>query len=125
MKRAAVSSILVAVVLLALGVKAEAQQPRKIPLIGYLFGQSPSTGSVRIDPFRQGLRELGYVEGKNIVIEYRYAEGKLDRLPALYTEDLGGTGDVSKATEFHAAMNISEILICLQWSISPSCLTSL
>ena len=49
-------------------------------------GQSPSTGSVRIDPFRQGLRELGYVEGKNIVIEYRYAEGKLDRLPALAAE---------------------------------------
>ena len=69
MKKAAVPSILVAVVLLALGVIAEAQQPTKVPRIGYLTGGSPSTDSARIEAFRQGLRELGYVEGKNIVIE--------------------------------------------------------
>src|SRR6266478_5353061 len=86
MKRAAVPSILVAVVLLALGVIAEAQQPTKIPRIGYLGFGSPSTIPTRIEAFRQGLRELGYMEGKNIVIEYRYAEGKLDRLPALVAE---------------------------------------
>ena len=86
MKRAAVPSILVAVVLLALGVIAEAQQPTKVPRIGYLTGASPSAKSARIEAFRQGLRELGYVEGKNIVIEYRYAEGKFDRLPALAAE---------------------------------------
>src|SRR5262249_38830403 len=62
---------------------AEAQQPAKV---GYLSGNSPSGISARSEAFRQGLRELGYVEGKNIVIEYRYAEGKLDRLPALATE---------------------------------------
>ena len=59
---------------------AEAQQPAKVPRIGYLSSVSPSAGSSRIEAFRQGLRELGYVEGKNLVIEWRYAEGKLDRL---------------------------------------------
>jgi len=65
---------------------AQAQQPTKIPRIGYLIGPSLSTNQVRIEAFRQGLRELGYVEGKNIVIEYRSAEGKLDRLPARAAE---------------------------------------
>ena len=72
--------------LCALLAAAEAQQPTKIPRIGYLGGASPSTNPARIEAFRQGLRELGYVEGKNIVIEWRYAEGKLDRLPALAAE---------------------------------------
>ena len=62
---------------------AEAQQPKKVPRMGYL---SPRANAVRIEAFRQGLRELGYVEGKNIVIEWRFAEGKLDRLPALAAE---------------------------------------
>src|SRR3989337_2715311 len=65
---------------------AQAQQPTKIPRIGYLAGSSLSGQSARVEAFRQGLRELGYVEGKNIVIESRYAEGKLDRLPALAAE---------------------------------------
>ena len=64
---------------------ADAQQPTKVPRIGYLTA-SPSAMSARTEAFRQGLRELGYVEGKNIVIELRYAEGKLDRLPALAAE---------------------------------------
>ena len=58
----------------------------KIPRIGYLSPNSPATNPARIEAFRQGLHELGYVEGKNIFIEYRYAEGKLDRLPALAAE---------------------------------------
>jgi putative ABC transport system substrate-binding protein len=65
---------------------ARAQQPTKVPRIGYLSSTSPSAGSSRIEAFRQGLRELGYVEGKNLVIEWRYAEGKLDHLPVLATE---------------------------------------
>ena len=65
---------------------AEAQQPTKVPRIGYLAAGSPSAIAARTEAFRQGLRELGYVEGKNIVIEWRYAEGKLDRLPALAAE---------------------------------------
>jgi putative ABC transport system substrate-binding protein len=65
---------------------AEAQQPKKIPRIGYLGVLSASAAAGRIEAFRQGLRELGYVEGKNIVIEYRHADGKLERLPALAAE---------------------------------------
>jgi putative ABC transport system substrate-binding protein len=72
--------------LFALCFSAEAQQPKKIPRIGYLTAASLSAIPHRIEAFRQGLRELRYVEGKNIVIEYRYAEGKLDRLPALAGE---------------------------------------
>jgi putative ABC transport system substrate-binding protein len=68
------------------GVAVEAQQPTKIPRIGYLAGSSLSALSARIEALRQGLRELGYVEGKNIVIEWRFADGKLDRLPALAAE---------------------------------------
>jgi putative tryptophan/tyrosine transport system substrate-binding protein len=85
MKRAAVQSILVVVVLLALGVIAEAQQTKKVPRIGYL---SPSTSADRsyTEAFRQGLRDLGYVEGKNLVIEWRANEGRLDRNPALAAE---------------------------------------
>ena len=64
---------------------AEAQQPKNAPRIG-LLSSTPSSNSVRIEAFRQGLRELGYVEGKNIVIEYRWGEGKLDRLHALAAE---------------------------------------
>jgi putative ABC transport system substrate-binding protein len=68
------------------GVVATAQQPAKAPRIGYLTGATPDGQSARIEAFRLGLRELGYVEGKNIVIEYRYAELKPDRLPAIAAE---------------------------------------
>jgi len=72
---------------LSLGaVYAQAQQPAKIPRIGFLIGSSPSANAARIEAFRQGLRELGYVEGKNIIIEFRSAEGKFDRLPDLAAE---------------------------------------
>jgi putative ABC transport system substrate-binding protein len=72
--------------LFALNGSAHAQQPTKIPRIGYLGGASLSAIPERIEAFRHGLRELGYVEGKNIVIEWRWAEGKLDRLPGLAAE---------------------------------------
>ena len=89
MKKAAVLSILVVGVLLAVGVVAQPQQAVKIPRIGYLTGSSPptkTTPDLNADAFRQGLRELGYVEGKNIVVEYRYLEGKEDRNPIFLAE---------------------------------------
>jgi putative ABC transport system substrate-binding protein len=84
--KTAVPSFLVAVILLAVTVLAEAQQPKKVPRIGLLIASSPSPASPRVEAFRQGLRDLGYVEGKDIVIEYRYGEGKPDRLPTLAAE---------------------------------------
>jgi putative ABC transport system substrate-binding protein len=77
---------LLATVLLTTASLAEAQQPTRIPRIGHLIATSPSASPGRIEAFRQGLRELGYIEGKNIIIEWRYAEGKLDRLPELAAE---------------------------------------
>ena len=71
------------VALLALCHPAEAQQPTKVSRIGYLAGGSLSAIAPRIESFRYGLRELSYVEGKNIVIDDRYADGKPDRLPEL------------------------------------------
>jgi putative tryptophan/tyrosine transport system substrate-binding protein len=82
-----VSCLALVALLFALSFSAAAQQqPKKVPRIGYLSGTSPSVNSARVEAFRQGLRDLGYVDGKNIVIEWRYAEGKLDRLPALAAE---------------------------------------
>jgi len=73
-------------IVFALFTPGEAQQAKKIPRIGFLSAAPRSALSERIEAFRQGLRELGYVEGKTIVIEWRFGEGKLDRLPALATE---------------------------------------
>jgi putative tryptophan/tyrosine transport system substrate-binding protein len=85
--------------LFALSVPAKAQQQAaKVPTIGYLAGGSSRTGFTH-DAFRQGLREVGYVEGKNILIEYRLAEGKLDRLAALATELIGLKVDILVAAE--------------------------
>ena len=80
--------------LFALCGSVDAQQPTKVPRIGFLSATSLSAMAARNEAFRQGLRELGYVEGKNIVIEYRSADGKLDRLAALAAELIGLKGDV-------------------------------
>jgi ABC-type uncharacterized transport system substrate-binding protein len=76
----------VALIIFAAAFTTEAQQPARIPRIGILVAPSASSYTARVEAFRQRLRELGYVEGKNILIEYRYAEGKLERLPDLATE---------------------------------------
>src|SRR5262247_3279589 len=85
MSKKVVGLALVAV-LFALCSSAHAQQTGKVARIGYLIAASPSSYAARTEAFRQGLRELGYVEGKNIVIDFRYAEGKAARLPALAAE---------------------------------------
>ena len=68
------------------GAVAEAQQPKKVPRIGYLSTTDPATESARAEAIRLALRERGYIEGQNIAIEYRYAEGKRDRFPELAAE---------------------------------------
>jgi len=75
-----------ALVVLAAPLAAEAQAPAKFPRIGYLNVLSPTDNAHTLEAFRQGLRELGYVEGQNIAIEYRFAEGRPERLPALAAE---------------------------------------
>jgi putative ABC transport system substrate-binding protein len=75
-----------AVSLLAAPLAADAQQAGKVPRIGFLSLTSPSDRPPLLDAFRQRLRELGWVEGQNIVIDYRYAEGRVDRLPDLAAE---------------------------------------
>jgi putative ABC transport system substrate-binding protein len=72
--------------LLATPCAVEAQQAKSVPRIGFLTAASPAGIAARTEAFRQGLRELGYVEGQNIVVEYRWAEGSLDRLPELAAE---------------------------------------
>src|ERR1041384_733482 len=80
------SAFLLAVSALLAASPASAQEARKIPRIGYLSSSSATAAAFRTEPFRRRLRELGYVEGKNISIEYRYADGHNDRLPMLAAE---------------------------------------
>jgi putative ABC transport system substrate-binding protein len=80
--------------LLALGLPAQAQQPKKIARIGYLTGSTPAAFAQNIEAFRQGLRELGHVEGKTVVLEIRYGEGRAERVPELARELVGLKVDV-------------------------------
>src|SRR4029434_9411309 len=118
MKKAAVP-ILVAVILLTVAVVTEAQQPKKVSRLGYLSITDAATDSPRADGIRLALRELGYIEGQNIAIEYRYAEGKNDRLPEL-AADLGhlkvdiivvAAGD----TTIRAARNATKTIPIVMW----------
>ena len=99
--------------LLAAPLAAEAQQAGRVPRIGFLNLTSPSDRPSHLDAFRQRLRELGWVEGQNIVIDYRYAEGRVDRLPDLAAElvrlkvDLIVSGGTQAAT---AAKNATETI---------------
>ena len=79
-------SILLIVVVVVVGGVAEAQQTKKVPRIGLLSGSRPSPMPANIEAFREGLRELGYIEGQNILVEYRWAEGKDDRYAILAAE---------------------------------------
>src|SRR5512133_3922083 len=95
---------LITAILLALTHRAEAQQPKKVPRIGYMSLQSGASEAARVEGFRQGLRELGYVEGKSILIEYRWAEGKSDRVSELAAELVHLKVDVIVAAGSPAAL---------------------
>jgi putative tryptophan/tyrosine transport system substrate-binding protein len=86
MKKGPALSILIAGALLAVAVIVEAQQPKKVPRIGYLSSGNSASDSTPAEGIRLALRELGYIEGQNVAIEYRYAEGKRDRYPELAAE---------------------------------------
>jgi len=97
----------------ALSFSVEAQQTGKIPRIGYLSSLSASSDSSRNDAFRQGLKELGYVEEKNVAIEYEFAQGKLDRLPDLAGELVRLKVDVivvGGSTATRAAKNATKLI---------------
>ena len=86
MKRAGWLSILAATALLTVAAIAQAQQPKKVARIGYLSTRDPASESERAEAVRLGLRERGYIDGQNITIEYRYAEGKREQFAALGAE---------------------------------------
>src|SRR5262245_54327210 len=105
--------VVVNTLLLAFCFPAQAQQLTKVPRIGYLAATSPSINPTRIEAFRQGLLALGYIEGKNIVIEWRFAEGKPDRLPTLAAELVRLKVDVivsGGSTANRAAMDATSII---------------
>lgn len=103
MRKKFISSVLAAFVLTAINL-ADAQQTAKVRRIGYLSLQSRASESTRIEAFRKGLLDLGYIEGKNIAIEYRYADAKIDRLPDLAAELVRLNVDV-----FVAAGNVAAL----------------
>src|SRR4029453_6005893 len=99
--------------LLALCASAEAQQPKKVPRIGWLGGRSPSGPAGAGESFCPALGALGYIEGKTVTIEYRYAEDKLDQLPALADELVRLKVDLLIAptpVEVRAAMNATKTI---------------
>ena len=102
------SRLLVVLIVFALCFSAEAQQAKKILRIGILFASTPSANSERLEAFRQGLRERGYVEGKDILIEQRYAEGNFDRLPALAVEIVHLNVDVIVSASSAATRSFKE-----------------
>ena len=90
--------------LLALSVPVDAQQPKKILRVGYLAAVSAAADAPRLEAFRQGLRDLGYIEGQNIIIEYRHEGGGFERLPELAAELVGQKPDVFVAVTTNAAL---------------------
>jgi putative tryptophan/tyrosine transport system substrate-binding protein len=89
--------------LFALGVPVVAQQPKKISRVGYLAAVSAAADAPRLEAFRQGLLDLGYIEGQNMIIEYRHESGGFERLPELAAELVGQKPDVLVAVTTNAA----------------------
>jgi putative ABC transport system substrate-binding protein len=101
-------------IFLTLSLPAEAQQAKKVPRIGYLTSADPARESTRSEAIRRALREMGYVEGQNIAIEYRYAQGKQERFPDLLAELVRLKVDIIVAaggtTMIRAAMNATKTI---------------
>src|SRR6266508_2582046 len=116
-----VLSIILIFAVTGVGAVAEAQRPTKIPRIGYLGGIAASATIPR-EAFRQGLRELGYIEGQNIAIEYRYAGVTLDRLPELAAELVRLKVDIivvpSGITNIQAAKNATKTIPIVMLGLS-------
>jgi putative ABC transport system substrate-binding protein len=103
---------------ISLAVRAEAQQVKKVPRIGFLGNSTASLEANLVGPFRDGLRELGYVEGRNISIEYRWAEGKYQRFSGLIAELIAAKVDVivtagTPATQAYQKANTSIPLVMI------------
>src|SRR5215467_16273680 len=92
--RRKVTALALGALFFALSFSAEAQQPKTFFRIGYLSSADRATESTRADAIRLALREVGYIEGQNIAIEYRYAQGKIDRFPEVATELVGRKVDL-------------------------------
>src|SRR5262245_39887624 len=109
-----ISVLTLSALLFAVTFLAEAQQPGKVPRIGYLSALDPASESTRSEGFRKALRELGYIEGQNIAVEFRYMEGKRDRIPELAAELVRLKVDVivvqAGDAQIRAAMNATETI---------------
>src|SRR5499426_3515554 len=110
--------------LFALCVPASAQQPTKVPRIGYLAGSDPATEFTRSEGVQLALRERGYIEGQNIAIEYRYAGGKIDRAPELAAELVRLKVDIILVTggtpPIQAAMNATKTIPIVMMGQGPN-----
>jgi len=112
----------IAFVLVVTGAVAQAQQPKKVPRIGYLAGSDPTSESTRAEAIRLALRERGYIEGENIATEYRYAEGKVDRFPGLAAELVRLKVDIIVAvgdTGVGAAKNATKTIPIVMGAVGP------
>ncbi len=116
-------AVILAVSLILAPLAVEAQQPGKVPRIGVLVVGSASSESTRIEAFRQGLRELGYVEGRNLMVEWRFADGDTGRLPALAADLVRSNVDIIVAgfmSEILAARQATTVIpIVMVASVDP------
>src|SRR5215831_1696426 len=106
LRKTALASILFAGAMLAVAVTVEAQQATKIPRIGILF--IGGRDQPHLEAFKQGLRERGYIEGKSVALEYRYAEGNIDRLSSLPAELVQLKLDVIVTTSGNSARAVTQ-----------------
>jgi len=122
MKKVGCSSIIIAAMMLAFAVIAEAQQPKKVARVGYLSNSDPARESARAETIRAALRDLGYIEGQNIASEYRYGEGKRDRAPELAAELVRLKVDIIVVaggfTWIRAAMNATKTIPIVMMGLS-------